>query len=104
MYKSGDIVEVTITNITPYGAFCKIDEVNNGLIHISEFSDFFVKNIEDYISIGDHTEVEILEYDEIKKQAKLSFKSIRPELRKNTGKSIQQAREDFDKIKEQIDM
>ncbi|WP_342252458.1 S1 RNA-binding domain-containing protein [Spiroplasma endosymbiont of Amphibalanus improvisus] len=81
MLKPGDIVTAEITNIAPYGAFCKIGDAT-GLIHISEFSDFFVKSINDFVEVGDSVEVEILSFDEDKKQAKLSYKKIRSELLK----------------------
>lgn len=59
--KKGDIVKGRITNIKSYGAFVKIDDNFDGLIHISEVSDAYVQNIEDYFSVGDVVKLEILE-------------------------------------------
>ena len=53
MYKLGDIVYGKVTNIVGYGAFVSIDDEYTGLIHISEFSDNYVKNINDFVKIGD---------------------------------------------------
>ena len=44
-----DIIKVQITGIQKYGAFANIDNNYDGLIHISEISYGYVKNINDYI-------------------------------------------------------
>ncbi|UNF62668.1 S1 RNA-binding domain-containing protein [Spiroplasma poulsonii] len=62
MYEKGNKVIVKITNITPYGAFCRAERAD-GLIHISEVSDYFVKDIKDFFDVGDEIEVEILDFD-----------------------------------------
>ncbi len=71
----GDIVNGKITNILGYGAFVAVDEYD-GLIHISEFSDNFVRNIEDYVQIGQIVRLRVIEVDEQNKRIKLSFKQI----------------------------
>jgi len=60
MMKQGSIIKGEITAIKPYGAFVKVDEDYMGLIHISEFSDGFVRGIEDYVSVGDVIDLKIL--------------------------------------------
>jgi len=87
MYKPKQIVQVQVINIVPYGVFCQIANSDVvGLIHISEISDFYVKKIEDYIKIGDTFDVQIIEFNVDKNQAKLSYKSIRPDLLKDKSK------------------
>ena len=51
--KINDIIEVTVTGIQKYGAFVLINDKYDGLIHISEISSGYVKNINDYINSGD---------------------------------------------------
>lgn len=75
-YKKGEIIKGIVSGIENYGVFIKIDELYNGLIHISEISDGFVRNIGDYVKIGDTIYVEVLEVDENNNQAKLSIKNI----------------------------
>ena len=70
----GSIVKGEITAIKPYGAFVKIDQHYVGLIHISEFSDGFVRSIEDYVSLGDVVELKVIEIDDNK--LSLSFKAL----------------------------
>lgn len=74
-YKNGDIVYGIITSIIGYGAFVDIGEYT-GLIHISEFSDSYVKNIRDFVKIGDKVKLRIVEIDENSKRMKLSYKSL----------------------------
>lgn len=75
-YKKGKIIRGTVTGIESYGVFVSCDEYYSGLIHISEISHGFVKNVSDYVSIGDVINVEILEVDEELGQLKLSIKNI----------------------------
>ena len=69
----GEIVSGKITGIKDYGAFVQVDDYC-GLIHISEFSDGYVRNINDIVAIGDVVSVEVLEVDEEEKRLKLSYK------------------------------
>ena len=75
-YKKGKIVKGVVTCIESYGAFMAFDEFYTGLIHISEISNKFVKNITDFINVGDHIYVEILDVDEEEYHLKLSIKNI----------------------------
>lgn len=75
-YKKGKIIRGTVTGIESYGVFVSCDEYYSGLIHISEISHGFVKNISDYVNIGDVINVEILDVDESLGQLKLSIKNI----------------------------
>lgn len=73
--KEGDIVKGEITAIKPYGAFVKIDEKISGLIHISEFSDHYVRDIEDYVSVGDVIDLRVINVEDDYRLS-LSYKSL----------------------------
>lgn len=79
--KKGRIIRGTVTGIESYGAFVSCDDYYTGLIHISEISSGFVKNITDFVKIGDLILVEILDIDEESGHLKLSIKNI--EYKKN---------------------
>ncbi len=98
VYQPGDVVQVKITHIHSYGAFCEIGDAK-GLIHISEISDYFVEKIDEYFKKGDLVDVEVLAYNSETKQLRLSFKSIRPELLKNQGPKKEEANKVFDNLK-----
>ena len=92
-YKEGKIVKATVTGIEPYGIFVSLDEYYNGLIHISEISHGFVKDIHIFAKIGDIINVEILEVDEKNNHLRLSIKNINykkvmPLKRKNIEETI----------------
>lgn len=72
--REGNIIKGEITAIKPYGAFVKVDDDYIGLIHISEFSDGFVRSIEDYVSIGDVIELTVLKKNDFK--LSLSYKTL----------------------------
>ena len=72
----GDIVEGKITGIKPYGAFISFDHGHIGLIHISEISDRFVKDISDYVTKDEVVVVKIIDYDSLNNQYHLSLKAL----------------------------
>ena len=74
--KENDVIKVKITGIQKYGAFATLPNHYNGLIHISEISYGYVKNINDYISIGDDIYAEVMNIDDNAKKIKLSIKDI----------------------------
>jgi general stress protein 13 len=75
-YKKGKIVKATVSGITNYGIFVKLDNNYDGLIHISEISDKYVKDPNFYASVNDRINVKILEIDEKHSQMKLSIRNI----------------------------
>ena len=75
-YKEKDIIEAKVTGIQEYGAFVSIDNEYDGLIHISEISYGFVKNINDYVKIGDKIYAEVINIDKNSNQLRLSIKDI----------------------------
>ena len=75
-YMKGKIVRATVTGLESYGAFVSLDEYYSGLIHISEISHNFVKDIRDFVKIGDNIYVEIIEVDDKLGHLSLSIKNI----------------------------
>ena len=71
----GDIITGKVTGIEDYGIFLSFDNNKSGLIHISEISDSFVKNVNDYAKINDTLTVKILSIDE-DGHYKLSIKEL----------------------------
>ena len=85
-YKEGKIVKGHVTGIESYGIFLSFDEYYTGLIHISEISDGFVRNISDYVDIGETIKAKVLDVDNINFQLKLSIKGI--DYRMNSTKLV----------------
>lgn len=61
--KEGMEFSGVVTNVTNFGAFVDIGVHQDGLIHISNLSDKFIKNTHDFISVGDNVKVKVLEVD-----------------------------------------
>jgi len=79
-----NIVKGVVTGIESYGIFVKIDDHNDGLIHISEISSKFVRNPADFANIGEEINVEIIGNTD-DGNLKLSIKNLREE-KKNEKK------------------
>lgn len=75
-YKKGKIVKGSITGIEKYGIFVNLDNYYSGLIHISEISKGFVRNINDYVEIGETIYAKVIDVDEAENHVKLSIKDI----------------------------
>jgi len=75
MYQIGQIVYGKVTGIEPYGIFLAFSNDYTGLIHISELSDHFVKNVADYANMGDEIPCVVLECDHSKRKLKCSIKN-----------------------------
>lgn len=74
--KRGDIIDVKITGVQPYGAFASLPDDSTGLIHISEISEKFVKSIESFVQVGEMIKVKVLDFDQESNHARLSLKAI----------------------------
>ena len=73
--KVGQVLTGTVRNITDFGAFVDVGVKHDGLVHISEMSDKFVKNPSDIVSIGDIVKVTVIDIDTVKQKVKLSMKT-----------------------------
>lgn len=71
--KKGEVIQGEIINIANYGAFVKLDNKREGLIHISKIAKEYVKNVKDYLKKGDIVTVEIVEE---KNDGKLDLKLL----------------------------
>lgn len=74
--KDGMILTGTVRNITDFGAFVDIGVKHDGLVHISELSNSFVKRPTDVVSIGDIVKVKVIGIDEERQKVKLSMKDL----------------------------
>ena len=81
-YEKGKIVTGQVTGIEEYGIFISLDEFYSGLIHISEISDGFVKNIKDYVDIGETIRAKVVETDEDNYHVKLSIKNMNYKIKR----------------------
>ena len=83
IYEVGEVVEVTILNLTKFGAFAKLDDVHEGLIHVSEIAPFHIEKASDVLNEGDVVTVKVIKVENGK--IGLSLKDQDPEYATNKG-------------------
>ncbi|WP_409302445.1 S1 domain-containing post-transcriptional regulator GSP13 [Peribacillus sp. SCS-155] len=74
-FEVGAVVAGKVTGIQPYGAFVALDESTQGLVHISEITHGYVKDINEHLKVGDEVQVKILSVDEAAGKIGLSIRA-----------------------------
>ena len=64
----------TVRNVVDFGCFVDVGVKHDGLVHISELSDKFVKNPSEVVSVGDVVKVKVINIDDVKQKVSLSMK------------------------------
>lgn len=72
--REGMVLTGTVRNVTDFGAFVDIGVKHDGLVHISQLSDSFVRNPSDVVSVGDIVKVKVIGIDEERQKVQLSMK------------------------------
>lgn len=72
--KEGMVLTGTVRNVIDFGAFVDIGVKHDGLVHISEMSDKFVKNPSEIVSVGDVVKVKVIKIDKERQKVGLSMK------------------------------
>ena len=72
----GDVLTGKVTGIQPYGAFVALDEQIQGLVHISEITYGFVKDVNEFLTVGDEVQVKVLDVDAEQKKISLSIREL----------------------------
>jgi uncharacterized protein len=71
----GLVLEGVVTNVTAFGAFVDVGVHQDGLVHVSELADRFVKSPSDVVKVGERLQVRVLEVDLERKRISLSARS-----------------------------
>jgi len=74
--KEGMVLTGTVRNVTDFGAFVDIGVKHDGLVHISQLSNSFVKNPSNVVSVGDIVKVKVIGIDSERQKVQLSMKDI----------------------------
>ena len=75
-YNVGDLVIGKVINVKPYAAFLEFDDGSQGLLHISEISDAYIRDIERFTSVGDLIKVKVLLIDGTNGFMRVSYKQV----------------------------
>jgi len=76
IYKIGEIYDGIVKKVAPFGAFIELPAGHDGMIHISKISNKRIENIEDYITVGEKLQVQVLSIKgrKVELQKKSKFK------------------------------
>lgn len=75
--REGMVLTGTVRNVTDFGAFVDVGVKHDGLVHISQLSDSFVRNPSDVVSVGDIVKVKVIGIDEERQKVQLSIKDAK---------------------------
>ena len=76
--KPGMILKGTVRNVIDFGVFVDIGVHQDGLVHISQITDRFIKHPMEAVSVGDIVDVQVLAVDMAKKRISLTMKIKQP--------------------------
>lgn len=79
-FQVGDIVDARVTNITNFGAFARVEEFVEGLIHVSELSTENLNHPRDVVSQGDNVKLKIIRIEPERRRIALSLKQAQEDL------------------------
>ena len=60
----GQILKGKVTGVTKFGAFVALESGETGLVHISEVADTYVKEVSDFLAVGDEVKVKVINIDD----------------------------------------
>ena len=90
MVEVGSIVEGRITSVMPFGAFVDLSGKQSGLVHISEISSRYVKDINEVVKKGDTVKVKVIKIDD---DGKISLSIKQAEQKKDKVRAKREAPE-----------
>ncbi len=74
--KPGQVLNGIVTNVAAFGAFVDVGVHQDGLVHMSELANRFVKDPSEVVKVGDRVKVKVLQVDEARKRIALSIKAL----------------------------
>jgi small subunit ribosomal protein S1 len=95
-YQIGSKVEGEVTRLTPFGAFVKLNNEINGLIHVTEISEEPIKDPAEALKIGDTIEAKVIAVEPDEHRVGLSIKAL-TEKKKSVKKKVEFAEEEVSK-------
>lgn len=98
--KVGNVVKGEVTGIESYGIFVRLNEKYSGLVHISEISERFVKDINNYAKIGEEIYVEIKNIDDSNNRCILSIKDLNYRIDEN--RKVKESVRGFSPLKQHL--
>ena len=83
-YKAGEVISGQVTKLVPFGAFVRVAQGIEGLVHISELSHEHVDTPESVLSVGDEVQAKVVDVDVSRRRVSLSMRQVTPPPAKAT--------------------
>ena len=83
-YKAGEVIPGQVTKLVPFGAFVRVSQGIEGLVHISELSHEHIDTPESVLSVGDEVQVKVVDVDVSRRRVSLSMRQVTPAPAKQT--------------------
>jgi small subunit ribosomal protein S1 len=84
LHKAGEVIAGQVTKLVPFGAFVRVAQGIEGLVHISELSHEHVDTPESVLSVGDEVQVKVVDVDVSRRRVSLSMRQVTPAPAKTT--------------------
>ena len=97
-YSKGDIIVGSVTGITSYGIFMSFSDDYVGMVHISEISYDYIRDIHEYISVGDEIEVRVIGVNNKLHRLQLTMKEV-SDIKVSKKRKIKETEHGFDTLK-----
>jgi small subunit ribosomal protein S1 len=75
-FKAGEVIEGEVTKLVPFGAFVRVADGIEGLVHISELSESHVESAEEIVQVADRVRVRVVEVDVSRRRVSLSMRRV----------------------------
>jgi small subunit ribosomal protein S1 len=75
-YRAGEVIQGQVTKIVPFGAFVRVAQGIEGLVHISELSGMHVESPEQVVQVGDAVQVKVIDVDVSRRRISLSIRQV----------------------------
>jgi small subunit ribosomal protein S1 len=75
-YKAGEVISGQVTKLVPFGAFVRVAQGIEGLVHISELSHEHVDTPESVVSVGQEVQVKVVDVDVSRRRVSLSMRQV----------------------------
>lgn len=75
-YEIGELIIGKVENVKPYALFLSFEDGSKGLLHISEISDSYIRDIEKFGTVGDELKVKVLSIDQHNGFLRVSLKQV----------------------------
>jgi ribosomal protein S1 len=79
LHQPGEVIDGQVTKLVPFGAFVRVADGVEGLVHISELAERHVETAEQVVTVGQPVQVKIIEVDSDRRRISLSIKQASPD-------------------------